>query len=189
VSGGLTVTDATSAFEVPERLESLRLTLRLLRDDDWRALHEYYSDPVCTQYTLGRVLTEGESWRTLASIVGHWHLRGYGPYALEHKSTGEVVGLCGLWYPNDFPEREIKWGLAQRHWGHGYASEAARTVQRMARAVYPSQPPISLIHSDNAASIRVARSVDALLEREMQFRGALFHVYRHPAHETRLQAR
>jgi RimJ/RimL family protein N-acetyltransferase len=165
--------------EVPERLESPRLVLRMLRDDDWRILHDYYSDAECTRYTLGRVLTEGESWRTLAAMVGHWQLRGYGPYALESKANGELLGISGLWYPYDFPEREIKWGLLRRHWHQGYASEAARAVLHMALKVYPAKPPISFIDARNAGSIRVAAALGATLERETEFRGDRYQVYRH----------
>jgi RimJ/RimL family protein N-acetyltransferase len=172
---------ARAAFDVPERLESPRLWLRTFQDDDWRALHEYYSDEVCTRYTLGRVLTEGESWRLMAGMIGHWQLRGYGPYALEDKSTGAVVGVCGLWYPNDFPEREIKWGLLRRCWGQGFAREAAAAVLHAAHHAYPTLPPISFIHADNRNSIRVALSLGAVLERETEFRGARYHLYRHRA--------
>lgn len=92
-------------------------------------MHKYYTDEDRTKYTAGRILTESESWRTVASMIDHWHLRGYGPYAIEEKSTGKVVGL---WYPNDWPEPEIKWGLIKDYWGHGFASEVARAVQKMA---------------------------------------------------------
>lgn len=167
-------------FIVPERLESPRLILRLFWDEDWRALHEHYSDPECTHFTFGRALSEGESWRALASMVGHWHLRGYGPYALEERASGAVLGTVGVWYPNDWPEPEIKWALARRHWGKGFASEAVRAVQAMAQRHLPGPPLISFINSANAPSIRLALAVGARLEREAAFRGGLWHVYRHP---------
>ncbi len=67
-------------FLIPEQLKTERLILRMFRDDDWRDLHEYYSDEMCIKYTIGRVLTEAESWREIAIRTGHWLLRGYGPY-------------------------------------------------------------------------------------------------------------
>ncbi|MBS0508309.1 MAG: GNAT family N-acetyltransferase [Proteobacteria bacterium] len=168
-------------FAIPRRLETERLILRLFREDDWRAMHTHYGSAQCTRYTLGRALTEGESWRMTATLAGHWLLKGYGPYALEEKATGAMLGTAGLWYPVDFPQREIKWAIVPAAWGQGYASEAARAVQRMAAAVYPGEPPISFIHRDNAASIRVARAVGAVLEDELDFRGGRFQVFRHPA--------
>jgi hypothetical protein len=52
-------------------------------------------------------LTEGETWRAMAGLIGHWQLRRYGLYALENKTDHKVLGFAGLDYPNDWPEREI----------------------------------------------------------------------------------
>lgn len=91
-----------------------RLWLRHFRHDDWIAMHEHYSDLEATKFPFRRALTEAESWRAMASAVGHWALRGFGPYALESKQSGEVLGIAGLWFPNDWPEPEIKWALLRR---------------------------------------------------------------------------
>lgn len=169
----------TVSFQVPRRIESARLVLRMANEPDWHAMHTYYSDPDCMRFTIGRTLTEGESWRMTAALAGHWLLRGYGPYVLEEKATGSVVGTAGLWYPGDWPEPEIKWGLVRSHWGRGLASEAARAVLHMAAAACPQLSLISLIHGDNIASIRVALAVGAAHERDMDFRDARFGIYRH----------
>jgi len=167
-------------FMIPQRLETDRLVLRMFVPDDWRALHEYYSDAECMRYTLRRAQSEAGTWRAMAGMAGQWLLRGYGPYAVEEKTTGAVLGAIGLWYPLEWPEPEIKWALARRHWGKGYASEAVRAVQRMAWEYVPDLPLISLIDSRNAASIKLALAVGATLERELEFAGGPFHIYRHP---------
>ena len=164
---------------VPLAIETERLTLRQFAHDDWRAMHEHYSDAECTRFTFGRALTEGESWRAVASMLGHWQLRGYGPYALVENASAAVLGTVGLWYPNDWPEPEIKWALLRKAWGKGYAQEAARAVQGMAVRELGA-PPISLIGVDNLASIKVALAVGAKLERQILFRGNPFSIYRHP---------
>ena len=167
-------------FLIPQTLETGRLRLRPFEHDDWRALHEHFSDAECTRFTFRRALTEAATWRAVASMAGHWLLRGYGPYAVEEKTTGSVLGTVGPWYPIEWPEPEIKWALARRHWGRGYASEAVRAVQRMAHEHLPQLRLISLIDSRNEASIRLALAVGATLEREIEFAGGPFHVYRHP---------
>lgn len=179
-----------SSFMIPQLLETERLLLRTFVHDDWRALHEHFSDPDCTRFTYRRALTEAATWRAVASMAGHWLLRGYGPYAVEEKATGTVLGTVGPWYPIEWPEPEIKWSLAQRHWGKGYASEAVRAVQRMAHDCLPQLRLISLIDSRNEASIRLALAVGATLEREIEFAGAPFHIYRHPdrSHGTEADA-
>lgn len=167
-------------FRVPDTLETERLILRQFKEPDWQALHHYYSSSKATQFTVGREFTEGETWRAMCSMVGHWQIRGYGPYALQEKASGEVVGIAGFWYPNDWPSPEIKWALAPAYWGRGYASEAARAIQKAGAQYLPEVALISLIHADNAASIQLALAVGACFEKEIVFRGARWHIYRHP---------
>ncbi len=167
-------------MSIPHTLTTPRLTLRQFAHEDWPAMHEHYTDPEATRYTFRRSLTEGESWRAMASMVGHWQLRGYGPYAIVETATQQVLGTAGLWYPNDWPEPEIKWALTRKYWGKGYASEAVRAVQRMASTHFPEQMPISFINGENAASIQLALAVGATLEQEVEFRGSVWHIYRHP---------
>lgn len=168
------------AFIVPEQIETPRLLLRQFKETDWQDLHNYYSSPEATQFTVGRAFTEGETWRTLCSMIGHWQLRGYGPYAIEEKVSGAVIGTAGFWYPNDWPEPEIKWALAPDYWGKGFASEAARAVQEVGAQLFPDKPLISFIHSNNKPSIQLALAVGATLEQEVEFRGGDWHIYRHP---------
>ena len=167
------------SFVIPSSLESSRLVLRTFVHEDWPAMHAHYSDIECTRHTFRRALTEGESWRAMASMVGHWNLRGYGPYALVSKAEQRVIGAAGLWFPNDWPEPEIKWALTREFWGQGYAAEAVRAIQAMISPLW-SRMPISFIHSDNTTSIKLAEAVGARLEDTREFRGAPWHVYRHP---------
>ena len=166
-------------FLIPEKLETERLILRMFKDEDWRDLYSYYSDEVCMKYTYGRALTEGETWRTMASLLGHWQLRGYGPYAVLEKSTGFVVGPVGLWYPNDWPGPEIMWALSRKYWGKGYASESVRSVKKMAAEYLPEISLISLIHAENEASQNLAVATGAKFEKEIIFRGDKSYIYRH----------
>ena len=166
-------------YLVPQQLESKRLLLRQFTDGDWQDLHRYFSDPEAMFFTHGRALSEGETWRVMCSMIGHWQVRGYGPYAVEEKSSGSVLGTVGFWYPNDWPDPEIKWGLARQSWGQGFATEAATLVHAAGREHLPDFALISLIHDDNKASIGVARAIGAQRERSTDYEGEPHGVYRH----------
>ena len=166
-------------YLIPERLETKRLILRMPQLDDWKDIHEYYSDPECTTFTTRRPLNETESWQKLAALAGHWILRRYGSYVLEEKSLKQVIGIAGLDYPNDWPEPEIQWGLARKFWGKGYASEAASAVKEMSADHLPGLSLISVIHPQNQNSIKLAKSLGARFEREYYFRDDNWYVYRH----------
>ena len=82
---------------VPTELNTERLLLRQFKDEDWRDLHQHYSDAEATKYTYGKSLSEGETWRTMCGMPGHWQIRGYGPYAVMEKSSNAVLGAVGFW--------------------------------------------------------------------------------------------
>jgi RimJ/RimL family protein N-acetyltransferase len=166
-------------YLTPEFLESHRLLLRPFQENDWKDLHKYYSDEASMKYTNGRALTEGETWRTMAAMIGHWRLRRYGSYALEARASHHVIGVAGLDYPNDWPEPEIKWGLIRDFWGKGYASEAVRAVKQMWVEYLPDLSLISLIHPKNTNSINLAKAVGAYFESDYEFRGDTWSIYRH----------
>ena len=167
------------SHKIPESIESARLVLAMPQAEDWLALHAYYSDAECARYTFQNPLPESETQRVVGSLVRHWERKGYGPYVVREKHSASVVGLVGLWFPSEWPETEIKWAIVREHWGKGYASEAARAVLAMLPRYVPDMQPISLIDAENARSIALAKALGAELEKELTFRNAPFHMYRH----------
>lgn len=172
---------------IPLSIATPRLVLRFPAESDAAALQAYFGDEESVRYTTRRAFTEAETWRAVAGMAGHWAFRGYGPYVVVDRKSGDVLGVCGPWFPNDWPEPEIKWSLVPAARGRGIAREAGCAVLAMLHA-HLGWRPISLIAADNAPSIALARALGAQFEREMDFRSAVAHIYRHaapPAHEIR----
>jgi RimJ/RimL family protein N-acetyltransferase len=166
---------------VPLSIATPRLRLRFPRADDAGPLHAYFGDADSVRYTTGRAFSEAETWRAVAGIAGHWALRGDGPYVIERRDDCRVLGVCGIWFPGDWPEPEIKWALVPAARGQGIAREAAAAVLAMARVHVPALRPISLIRRGNAPSMALASAIGAIHERDLPFRGDVAHVYRHAA--------
>ena len=107
-------------------IETERLLLRMFRDED---LDDYAvvcaDDDVMRYLGDGRALERWEAWRQMAMIIGHWQLRGYGPWAVEERSTGKVIGRIGFFNPEGWPGFELGWVLGKAYWGRGYATEGA----------------------------------------------------------------
>src|SRR5262245_21608846 len=138
-------------------LETDRLTLRLLRESDLDAYAEMCADPeVMRNIGDGQPLTRPLAWRNLAMMVGHWSLRGYGLWAADERSSGVLIGRIGFWNPDCWPGFELGWMLRRSFWGRGYATEGARAALQVAFTQLDRPHVISLIHPENAASIRVA---------------------------------
>lgn len=137
-------------------LETERLTLRMFRESDTDAYAEMVGDAEVMRYLGGHAMSRQEAWRNMAMILGHWHLRGYGFWAVEERASGEMVGRVGCWYPEGWPQLEVGWALRRAFWGRGYATEAARASIEHAFGELGQTRVVSLINPENANSIRVA---------------------------------
>ena len=101
-------------------LETNRLLLRQFQESDFDAYSAMSSDPEVMRYIgQGVPMSRYESWRNMATLLGHWVLRGYGFWAVEEKSSGELIGRCGIWNPEGWPGIEVGWIFRRSAWGQG----------------------------------------------------------------------
>jgi ribosomal-protein-alanine N-acetyltransferase len=89
----------------------------------------------------------------------HFEKHGFGPWAVEAKDNGSLVGFVGLMVPS-FEARftpcvEIGWRLAFDYWGLGLATEAAREVLRRGFDQFGLKEIVSFTASANVRSRRV----------------------------------
>jgi RimJ/RimL family protein N-acetyltransferase len=98
-------------------LETARLKLRAFTLDDWGPYAEMYADESFVRYLSGKPLSKDEAWESMAIILGHWNLLGYGIWALECKATGRLIGRAGLLNLPQWPDVEVCWALSPRFWG------------------------------------------------------------------------
>lgn len=113
----------------PAEFDTDRLRLRQWKDSDRAPYAAMNADPRVMEYFLSVQSREAsdasiDAWSS-AIAAG-----GFGNWAVEVRETGEFIGFTGLSVPKRalpfMPCVEIGWRLAAPHWGHGYASEAAR---------------------------------------------------------------
>ncbi|MCB1196973.1 MAG: GNAT family N-acetyltransferase [Deltaproteobacteria bacterium] len=159
-------------YIIPTELESERLYFRMFCEEDFLSLLDFFQDEKSVEYVGGKILNEREVWRhKLCLYLGHWRIRKYGPYAIVEKNTGDLLGPVGLWYPNDWPEPEMKWAIRRKFWCKGYATEAATTIMDMVKKELGWQRLISLILNDNQRSVALAKRLGGIFEEEITFNG------------------
>lgn len=159
-------------------LETERLLLRPFTNADHAPYAAICSDAEVMRYIgTGATLTSDEAWRSIASILGHWALRGYGMYAVELRATGELLGRAGYLDPPGWPGFELGWLLGRGHWGKGYAIEAARACLDQALGPMARDRVLSLIRPENTRSIRVAERLGERLAGEVELLGGKALVY------------
>jgi RimJ/RimL family protein N-acetyltransferase len=140
-------------------LETERLVLREFRASDFEAYAAFMADPEVARYIAPAPMSREDAWRSLASTIGHWTLRGYGTWAVERKADGGFMGRVGMINPEGWPGLEIGWTLGRPYWGKGYATEAALASMRYAFLTQPVDRLISNIDPDNTASQSVAKRI------------------------------
>lgn len=146
-----------------------RLILRPLAPDDFEAHAAMMADPRVARFLAlgGKVPSRETMWRTFATMLGHWQIRGYGFFAVIERASGTWVGRAGPWMPEGWPGLECGWGIDARWWGKGYAPEAAIAAIRWIFRTNPDLPRIiSLIDPANANSQAVARKIGETLSGE-----------------------
>ena len=112
-------------------LTTPRLRLRAWRDADLPAFAALNADPAVVEFLPGR-LDRAESDAMTTRVRAHWAEHGFGLWAVEVPGGTPFIGYVGLSVPRFeaafTPCVEIGWRLAAAHWGHGYATEAARAA-------------------------------------------------------------
>jgi RimJ/RimL family protein N-acetyltransferase len=134
------------------------------------ALHELFADPVVMQGLNREPSSELEQTRAvIEGGIDAWRTDGLGPFILETASDRWAVGQAGLmifdsrgWTPStrasagSHAQPELGWALIRKHWGYGYATEAAAAIRDWAYESRAIDLLVSLISPDNARSQRVA---------------------------------
>ena len=158
-------------MNIPE-LHTERLLMRGWRESDLDAWAAICADAE-TMRGVGseQPLDREEAWRSIALLVGHWELRGFGLWAVEELDGGELVGRVGVHRPEGWPGLELAWLIARSRWGRGYATEAARAALRWTHDELGASHLISLVSDDNARSERVAVKIGMVVEGRTLLRG------------------
>ena len=156
-----------------------RLILRDFRDDDWPPMLAYWRDPRYQRYNPDFEDPEQVVRDLVSAFVAQqaeqprrkWQL------AIVDPADGRLIGNCGI-RVNDPETREANIGyeLDPRHWGRGYATEAARAILAFGFDQLDLHRVWAECVADNTASQRVLEKLG--MRREAHFREHQWHKHR-----------
>jgi RimJ/RimL family protein N-acetyltransferase len=164
-------------IDIP-RIQTERLILRAPLESDLPAMNDYLSKDRMS--FIGGPFDDVSAWRALLGTLGHWNLRGFGFWHLEHRESGKMAGAVGFLHHFDWPETELGWNVHHDFEGQGIAHEAALAARKYGQAHLNLDGVISFIDPANTRSAALAKRLGATFEKTYCLRGHDCHIYRHP---------
>ena len=119
-------------FDPFPRLETERTWLRPITREDLEDMYAYCSIPVVSQFTTWDAHQSREDTRGFIDFIqNQYETRKMGPWGIEHKGSGNLIGSCN--YVNCNQSQliaELGYVLSPSYWNKGIMSEVIRRVIR-----------------------------------------------------------
>lgn len=141
-------------------LTTERLHFRQWQTTDYPLFSNFYTQKENAQF-VGGIKGPEDSWRLMATYIGHYILKGYSYLAVEEKSTERLIGTIGLWNSDPWPEKELGYWLLPEAQGKGFGIEAGIAVRDYALQTLHFDSLVSYIDPANEASVQLAMRLGA----------------------------
>lgn len=140
-------------------LETERLILREMDEQDFNALYQIFSDPETMRH-YPKPFDQDKVRYWIQWNQENYRVFGFGLWAVVLKETGELIGDCGITMQNidGKIKPEIGYHICRDHWRKGYASEAARRCRDWLFENTPFQMVFSYMKYTNVGSYSTAEA-------------------------------
>jgi len=138
----------------PSLVRTMRFDIRPFRGDDLASLLVFNSSPEARRF-MGGVVSKSDTVESLRAHMQSVETMGLGARAVVERSSGSVLGYCGIQRFAGTDEFELFYGYLPTTWGRGVATEAAYALIRVARRCEAITHLVAVVHPENLASLRV----------------------------------
>ncbi|MGI0490247.1 GNAT family N-acetyltransferase [Alkalinema pantanalense CENA528] len=163
-------------------IETSRLILRPLTEDDFIPLCVLFADPAVMQYVGdGQPRSPQSTTKYLQWVIDHQKQYGFSLLAVIRKSDNRWIGQCGLWHLEhseeietekiETEEIELGYKFMQDCWGQGYATEASLATLDYGFTTLALDRICAIAQPANRASQRVLHKVGMHYEKTGQYYG------------------
>jgi ribosomal-protein-alanine N-acetyltransferase len=165
-----------------DNLESERLLTRKLAMDDIKMWAEFFKDQEAIEFlpNTGFSSTDVHAKHWVEKQLNRYADNQFGLQVLIDKKTKQIIGQCGLLKQSVDEQAEIEVGyhIFKKHWGQGYAPEAAKLFIDYAFHNDLTNSVTSIINIKNVKSQRVADKNGLTKEKQTVWSGLDVFIYR-----------
>jgi RimJ/RimL family protein N-acetyltransferase len=148
-------------------IETERLSIRRMNEADAPFILELVNEPAFIKNIADRGVRNLDDARNYIANgpLAMYERYGFGLFAVELKESGEPIGMCGLLKRDSLEDVDLGYAIFERHWGKGYASEAARAVVDYGRKTFGLKRILAITSQDNDGSINVLKKMGFQFEK------------------------
>lgn len=152
-------------------IETERLFMRPPSSKDFETLHGIFSDPTTMSF-WPVPFAEDDTRRWISRSLNDHAGSGFGRQPVILKSSGEVIGDCGIVRAEVAGEPEYDLGYVIHHpfWGNGYAVEAAEACKHHAVERLGIRRLVANMPVNHTASERVTQKIGMRWEKTFRNR-------------------
>ena len=153
-------------------LGTARLILRPFGLEDVDAMTRILGqEDVLRYFPRSEPLSRERVERMVLGLMEHWQEQDYGLWAVQSRSSGALMGRCGLQYLPDTDEVEVDFILGRDFWNEGYATEAGRASVRYGFEELGVTCIVGIVHTGNGASQRVLEKLGMVRTEQKEYFG------------------
>ena len=162
-------------------IETNRLILRMMREDDFTDIFRIFTDEKVMKSFNLRSFSRQQMQNWMVRNLIHQKKYGYGLYSVLLKFNQALIGDCGLEH-TQFEGRacvEIGYDFLSKYWNKGYATEASKAIKNHAIKKLKIDLRIlcSFIRKNNTASQHIAEKLGMKKVKEYETHGINYYLY------------
>ncbi len=156
-------------------INTSRLTLSAMRPEDFERYAQIWANP-CVLRHIGAPRNRGEAWTAFLRNAGHWHMTGFGQWAVVEQKTRQIIGQAGFFFTDrrlgeDFdPYPEAGWLLVPEAHGRGLGYEAAQAAHDWFDRIIPGVL-VATVAAEHESSLKLAERLGYTQLREAEIDG------------------
>ncbi|MFK5957437.1 MAG: GNAT family N-acetyltransferase [Lutibacter sp.] len=150
-------------------LETERLYLREFLSSDGFHFYHLNNDKDVIKHTGNKAFKSLDEATNFIKKYSDYKQNGYGRWAVCLKDTNEFLGWCGLRFEESKNEVDLGFRFYKKHWGKGYATEAAKASIKYAFSILNIEEIVGRAYVENIASINVLKKCNLIFQNEFKY--------------------